>query len=90
MSEDYYPLCPGATGRHPICPDALSNHLIQYAPKGSPLFIGHCWRLDGQPTPLAAKVACLVGKPGGRLVVYRCDGEQLTSREQFTWAERLA
>lgn len=66
------------------------DHLIEYGHEEPPVFLGHYW-LDGQPTPLAANIACLdysVGKPGGCLTAYRWDGESALQSDRFVGVPR--
>ncbi len=67
------------------------DHLVEYDHTEPPVLLGHYW-FDGTPEPMAANVACVdysVAKPGGKLVAYRWDGEQVLARDKFTWVDRL-
>jgi len=67
------------------------DHIVEYAHDAPPVFLGHYW-LEGEPEPLATNIACLdysVAKPGGRLVAYRWDGEQILSSDKYVWVERM-
>lgn len=66
------------------------DHLVEYSHFEPPVFLGHYW-FEGAPEPLANNIACLdysVAKPGGKLVAYRWDGEQVLSRDKFVWVDR--
>ena len=61
-----------------------------YPEDAPPVFIGHYW-WTGTPAPLAPNVACLdysVAKPGGQLVAYRWDGEQVLKASSFVSVTR--
>jgi hypothetical protein len=67
------------------------DHLIGYSHDAPPVFLGHYW-LQGEPEPLAKNIACTdysVAKPGGKLVAYRWDGENVLQKEKFVSVERL-
>jgi len=67
------------------------DHLVEYAHDEPPVFLGHYW-LEGAPTLLAPNIACLdysVAKPGGMLMAYRWDGEQVLKPDKFTWVDRV-
>jgi hypothetical protein len=67
------------------------DHLVEYAHDEPPVFLGHYW-LEGEPAPLAPNIACLdysVAKPGGKLLAYRWDGEQVLRPDKFTWVDRV-
>ncbi|TVQ50455.1 MAG: metallophosphoesterase [Gammaproteobacteria bacterium] len=73
-------------------PDALVNEGASrgYPADAPPVFIGHYW-LTGKPAPLAPNVACLdysVAKPGGQLVAYRWEGEQILKVSSFVSVSR--
>jgi hypothetical protein len=70
--------------------EIAGDHLVEYLHEAPPVFLGHYW-MEGEPVPLAPNIACLdysVAKPGGRLVAYRWDGEQILSRDKFIWVDR--
>lgn len=67
------------------------NHLIDYGLHLPPCFLGHYW-LEGLPEPLAPNIGCVdysVGKPGGKVVAYRWDGETALSHEHFVAVDRV-
>jgi len=67
------------------------DHLVAYSHDSPPVFLGHYW-MEGKPVPLAPNIACLdysVAKPGGRLVAYRWDGEQILDSGKYVWVERI-
>jgi hypothetical protein len=67
------------------------DHLVDYAHDAPPVFLGHYW-LEGVPEPLAPNIACLdysVAKPGGKLVAYRWDGEQVLDAGRYVWVDRV-
>ena len=48
--------------------------------------------MEGGPAPLALNITCLdysVAKPGGKLVAYRWDGEQILDPGKYVWVERI-
>jgi hypothetical protein len=60
-----------------------------YPATAKPVFVGHYWLSEKQPTILADNVACLdysVAK-GGFLCAYRWDGEQKLSNDKFVWVK---
>ena len=66
------------------------DHVVDYGRSEKPVFLGHYW-LEGSPAPLAQNIACLdysVAKPGGKLVAYRWDGEEILDPEKFVALER--
>lgn len=66
-------------------------HLVSYGHDEPPVFLGHYW-FHGTPQRIAANVACLdysVAKPGGQLVAYRWDGEQVLDNSKFVAVARL-
>ena len=68
-----------------------SDHLVEYSHESPPVFLGHYW-MEGEPAPLSPNIACLdysVAKPGGRLVAYRWDGEQVLDSGKYVWVERM-
>lgn len=67
------------------------DHLVTYTAKAPPVFIGHYW-LEGEPEPIATNIACVdysVAKPGGKLVAYCWDGEQVLNKAGFVSVDRL-
>lgn len=83
-------------------PDAVAAQLPEtplpaairtgYAATEPPVFVGHYW-LSGEPAPLAENVACLdysIARPGGKLVAYRWDGEDVLQREKWIAVGRSA
>lgn len=71
--------------------EIAGDHLVEYSHAEPPVFLGHYW-FEGTPEPLATNIACLdysVAKPGGKLVAYRWDGEQVLERGKFEWVERV-
>jgi hypothetical protein len=71
--------------------EIAGDHLVDYSHEAPPVFLGHYW-MEGDPAPLARNIACLdysVAKPGGRLTVYRWDGEQVLEKERFVWVDRV-
>ena len=71
--------------------EITGDHLVEYSHKAPPVFLGHYW-MEGEPAPLAPNIACLdysVAKPGGKLVAYRWDGEQVLESGNFFWVERV-
>jgi len=67
------------------------DHEIIYGHEEPPVFLGHYW-LEDTPEPLEENVACLdysVGRPGGKLVAYRWDGENVLSASSFVSVDRL-
>lgn len=67
------------------------DHLVEYSHEAPPVFLGHYW-MEGEPVPLAPNIACLdysVAKPGGKLVAYRWDGEQILDPGKYVWVERI-
>ena len=48
--------------------------------------------MEGKPLPLAENIACLdysVGKPGGKLVAYRWDGELKIDIAKYVVCDRV-
>jgi len=81
---------PAAIAHIPDEPIGL-DHLIDYSHAMPPVILGHYW-MQGIPAPLAANIACIdysVGKPGGKLVAYRWDGEGVLQRERFVAVNRV-
>ena len=71
--------------------EIAGDHLVEYSHKAPPVFLGHYW-MEGQPAPLAPNIACLdysVVNPGGKLVAYRWDGEQILEPDKYVWVERI-
>jgi len=71
--------------------EIIGDHLIAYGHDEPPVFLGHYW-MEGEPTPLAANIACLdysVAKPGGKLVAYRWDGERALHKDKFISVARV-
>lgn len=67
------------------------DHMVEYSHQSPPVFLGHYW-MEGEPGPLAPNIACLdysIAKPGGKLVAYRWDGEQILGPEKYVWVERI-
>lgn len=67
------------------------DHMIEYGVGEKPVFLGHYW-LEGEPTPLAANIACLdygVANNGGKLVAYRWDGETVIDASKFVAVNRF-
>lgn len=61
------------------------DHIFDYYAEEEPVFLGHYW-LEGEPTPLAANIACLdygVANEHGKLVAYRWDGETVIDTSKF-------
>ena len=68
-----------------------SDHLVEYGHNEKPVFLGHYW-MEGKPLPLAENIACLdysVGKPGGKLVAYRWDGEPKIDIAKYVVCDRV-
>ena len=64
--------------------------MVEYSHESPPVFLGHYW-MEGEPVPLSPNIACLdysVAKPGGKLVAYRWDGEQILDPGKYVWVER--
>jgi len=67
------------------------DHLVEYSHDDVPVFLGHYW-MTGKPEPLAKNIACTdysIAYQGGKLVVYRWDGEQTLSSNNFVWVDRI-
>ena len=67
------------------------DHEITYGHSEPPVFLGHYW-LEGTPETLEENVACLdysVGRPGGKLVSYRWDGERRLAKKSFVSVDRI-
>ena len=67
------------------------EHEITYGHSEPPVFLGHYW-LEGTPKTLEDNVACLdysVGRPGGKLVSYRWDGESRLDQKSFVSVNRV-
>lgn len=80
------------TARTHIPDDQIEgDHMVEYSHESPPVFLGHYW-MEGEPVPLAPNIACLdysVAKPGGKLVAYRWDGEQILEPGKYMWVERI-
>jgi hypothetical protein len=62
-----------------------------YCTTHPPVFVGHYWVNDPEPTLLTANVACVdysVAKSGGKLVAYCWDGENALSKDKFVSVTR--
>ena len=71
--------------------DIIGDHLIGYSHDEPPVFLGHYW-LEGVPEPLSDNITCIdysVAKPGGKLVAYRWDGENVLHKGKYVSVERL-
>lgn len=71
--------------------EITGDHLVEYGHHLPPVFLGHYW-MDGKPAVLAPNIACLdysVARPGGQLVAYRWQGEQVLSDEHFVSIDRV-
>ncbi len=71
--------------------EIAGDHLIEYSHDEPPVFLGHYW-MEDTPVPLAPNIACTdysVAKPGGRLVAYRWDGEQILHKDKFVCIDRI-
>ncbi len=67
------------------------DHFVDYGNTEPPVFIGHYW-FDGIPEPMVSNIACVdysVAKPGGKLVAYRWDGEQVLLNDKFVWVDKF-
>lgn len=68
------------------------DHLIEYSHDAPPVFLGHYWMDDEIPEPLAPNIACndySVAKPGGKLVAYQWDGEEVLNKDNFVVVNRI-
>lgn len=68
------------------------DHLVEYSHNQPPVFLGHYW-MEGEPAPLASNIACLdysVANPGGKLVAYQWNGEQILTDDKFICVDRQA
>ena len=71
--------------------EIIGDHLIGYSHDEPPVFLGHYW-LEGVPEPPSDNIACTdysVAKPGGKLVAYRWDGENVLHKDKYVSVARL-
>lgn len=71
---------------HPGLPDVPSEHAEEYRYADAvPVFFGHYW-FRGTPRPAGRHAVCVdysAVRPGGSLVAYRWDGEEVPSADRF-------